>query len=73
MMAEASVKTRKKPRKNSEFLRVMKQLSRNKMAVVGLIILVIEIILAILAPVIAPYDYTQMDILNRYNCDFYNL
>lgn len=66
MMAEASVQTRKKPRKNSEFLRVMKQLSRNKMAVVGLIILVIEIILAILAPVIAPYDYTQMDILNMF-------
>ncbi|MBQ6341848.1 MAG: ABC transporter permease [Anaerolineaceae bacterium] len=66
MMAEASVQTRKKPRKNSEFLRVMKQLSRNKMAVVGLVILVIEIILAILAPVIAPYDYTQMDILNMF-------
>ena len=66
MMAEASVKSRQKPRKNSEFLRVMKQLSRNKMAVVGLIILVIEIILAILAPVIAPYDYTQMDILNMF-------
>ena len=66
MMAEASVKSRQKPRKNSEFLRVMKQLSRNKMAVVGLIILVIEIVLAILAPVIAPYDYTQMDILNMF-------
>lgn len=66
MMAEASVQTRKKPRKNSEFLRVMKQLSRNKMAVVGLIILVIEIILAILAPFIAPYDYTQMDIMNMF-------
>jgi len=66
MMAEATVKTRKKPRKNSEFLRVMKQLSRNKMAVVGLIILVIEIILAILAPFIAPYDYTQMDIMNMF-------
>lgn len=66
MMAEASVQTRKKPRKNSEFLRVMKQLSRNKMAVVGLVILVVEIILAIFAPVIAPYDYTQMDILNMF-------
>ena len=66
MMAEASVTTRKKPRKNSEFLRVMKQLSRNKTAVIGLIILLIEIVLAILAPYIAPYDYTQMDFMNMF-------
>ena len=66
MMAEASVQTRKKPRKNSEFLRVMKQLSRNKTAVIGLIILLVEIVLAILAPYIAPYDYTQMDIMNMF-------
>lgn len=66
MMAEASVNTRKKPRKSSEFVRVMKQLSRNKMAVVGLIILLVEIVLAILAPYIAPYDYTQMDIMNMF-------
>lgn len=66
MMAEASVNTRKKPRKSSEFVRVMKQLSRNKMAVIGLIILLVEIVLAILAPYIAPYDYTQMDIMNMF-------
>ena len=66
MMAEASVQTRKKPRKNSEFLRVMKQLSRNKTAVLGLVILLIEIVLAILAPYIAPYDYTEMDFMNMF-------
>ena len=66
MMAEASVKTRRKPRKSSEFVRVMKQLSRNKLAMLGLFILIVEIILAILAPYIAPYDYTQMDIINMF-------
>ena len=66
MIAETSVQTRKKPRKNSEFLRVMKQLSRNKTAVLGLVILLIEIVLAILAPYIAPYDYTEMDFMNMF-------
>ena len=66
MMAESTVQTRKKPRKNSEFLRVMKQLSRNKTAVLGLVILLIEIVLAILAPYIAPYDYTEMDFMNMF-------
>ena len=67
MIAETSVQTRKKPRKNSEFLRVMKQLSRNKTAVLGLVILLIEIVLAILAPYIAPYDYTEMDFMNIFS------
>ena len=66
MIAETSVQTRKKPRKNSEFLRVMKQLSRNKTAMIGLFILIVEIILAILAPYIAPYDYSQMDFMNMF-------
>ena len=66
MMAQATPATRSKPRKNSEFVRVMKQLSRNKMAMLGLIILLVEIVLAILAPVIAPYDYSQMDILSMF-------
>lgn len=61
-MAERRVKAKK----NSEFLRVLKQLSRNKMAMLGLIILVIEIILAVLAPFIAPYDYTLMDMTSMF-------
>ena len=52
-----------KLKKQSEFARVLKELSKNKTAMLGLIILLIEIILAILAPVIAPYDYMEMDIV----------
>lgn len=50
-----------KVKKNSEFLRVMRQMSKNKAAMLGMAILVVEIILAILAPYIIPYDYTAMD------------
>lgn len=53
-----------KARKNSELLRVLRQLSKNKAAMIGLIIFVIEVIVAILAPLIAPYDYSMMDMMN---------
>ncbi len=53
-----------KARKNSEFLRVLRQLSKNKAAMLGLIIFVVEVIVAILAPLIAPYDYSMMDMTN---------
>lgn len=48
-------------KKNSELLRIFRQLSKNKLAVLGMAIIVIEVLLAILAPYIIPYDYTAMD------------
>lgn len=48
-------------KKNSELLRIFRQLSKNKLAVLGMVIIVIEVLLAILAPYIIPYDYTAMD------------
>ena len=63
-MAEAIAATKTtKIKKQSEFVRVFKELAKNKTAMLGLIILIIEVILVILAPVIAPYDYTAMDIV----------
>ena len=38
-------------------------MKKNKMAMLGLIIFLIELILLVLAPVIIPYDYTAMDIM----------
>lgn len=63
-MAEAAtvVKTAR-PKKQSEFVRVFKELRKNSTAMLGLCILLVEVILVILAPVIAPYDYTAMDIV----------
>lgn len=57
--AQAPVKV--KAKKNSEFVRVMKQMSKNKLAMIGLAIFIIEIVVAILAPYISPYSYTKMD------------
>lgn len=55
------VKQNSQPKKKSEFLRVLKQLSYNRGAMVGLVIFLLELTLVLLAPVIAPYDYTAMD------------
>ena len=59
-------KTIVKAKKQSEFVRIIKQLSKNKMAMIGLAILSIEILLAILAPLIIPYDYSYMDMVNMF-------
>lgn len=55
------VKQNSRPKKKSEFRRVIKQLSYNRGAMVGLVIFLLELILVLMAPVIAPYDYTAMD------------
>ncbi len=46
--------------------RFREKLVRNKPALTGLIILVVLASLAILAPVIMPYDWKQQDIINRF-------
>ena len=51
-----------KLRKQSEFLRVMKQLSKNKFAMLGLFILLVEILVALFAQFIMPYNYAAMDL-----------
>ena len=59
--ATAQAPGKVKAKKNSEFVRVMKQMSKNKLAMIGLAIFIVEIVLAILAPYISPYSYTKMD------------
>mgnify|MGYP004465077803 CR=1 FL=1 len=59
--ATAQAPAKAKAKKNSEFVRVMKQMSKNKLAMIGLAIFIVEIVLAILAPYISPYSYTKMD------------
>ena len=48
-------------KKNSKILEVLRQMSYNKMAMFGAMILLIEVILVLLAPVIAPYSHTSVD------------
>jgi peptide/nickel transport system permease protein len=50
-----------KKRKISRLYEIWRQLKKNKLAVVALVILVIIVLVAILAPVLAPYSYTQQN------------
>jgi len=59
-------KTTGHAKKQGGFATVMKQMSKNKAAMLGLVILSTEIILAILAPYIIPYDYSFMDMANMF-------
>lgn len=52
-----------KIKKQSEYVRVLKQMSKNKLAMLGLIILLAELVVVLLAPVIAPYEYAYMDVM----------
>ena len=50
-------------KKKSQFAAVMKRLAKNKMAVVGAIVVVLLVLVAIFADFIAPYDYAQQDFM----------
>ncbi len=50
----------------SQLLAVLKALSRNKMAILGLIILILLLVTGIFADVIAPYDYAKQDLANAF-------
>lgn len=52
-------------KKQSQFKAVMKRLSKNKLAVVGLIIFAIFIFIAVIAPLIAPYNYAEMSMSEK--------
>lgn len=65
MTATATAQPRAKAKKNSQFLEVMKRLSKNRSAMIGLILILVEIILAIFAPLIIPYDPNAIDILGK--------
>lgn len=47
--------------KNKSFFIVAKQFAKNKVALVGVVILLCLILMSVLAPVIAPYSYTSVD------------
>ena len=50
-----------RPKKQSEMARVLRQMRKNKLAMLGLIIFLLELVLVLLAPLIIPYDYAAMD------------
>ena len=64
-VAGHAAKTRKK--KESQFSLVMKRLRKNKLAMAGLVIILILFAVALLAPWIMPYAYDEMNMLERFS------
>ena len=64
-VAGHAAKTRKK--KESQFSLVMKRLRKNKLAMAGLVIILILFVVALLAPWIMPYAYDEMNMLERFS------
>jgi peptide/nickel transport system permease protein len=54
-----------KQKKHSQWGDVMRRLFRNKLATVALVFVIFLVLVAIFAPVIAPYDYKAQDYANR--------
>lgn len=50
-----------KKRKKSRLFDIWRQLKKNKLAVVALVVLVIIVLVALLAPILAPYSYSQQN------------
>ncbi len=61
-----NIKIKNKSKSKSQFSMVMKSLKRNKVAMLGLIILLILLFLAVFSDVIAPYSYEKQDLQNAY-------
>ena len=51
-------------KKESLFFMTWKRLAKNKLAVAGLIVLIITALLAVFAPIAAPYGYEEQDLFN---------
>ena len=51
-------------KKRSQFWDIWRRLRRNKLAMLGLIIVLILVLSAVFANFIAPYDYAQQDLTN---------
>lgn len=55
-----------KARKNSQFGGVMKRLRKNRLAVFGLICVILLVLVAVFADFIAPYDYAEQHLLDAF-------
>lgn len=53
-------------RHQSQFLQVLKRLTYNKAAMAGLIILLLVVVISLIGPYIAPYQYEVVDAKNKF-------
>ena len=56
----------KKPKKQTRLHEIWVQLKRNKLAVVSMFVLIALVLVAVLAPVLAPYYYDDQNVANKY-------
>lgn len=69
-MTEQAVKTTEQTgrvKRQSMFMITMRRMGKNKLAVAGLIILLLMILIALLAPVISPYPFEETDLYNTFD------
>lgn len=64
MRKQADVTARR--RKEGQFTQVLRRLSKNTSAMIGLVLILLLILTGVFAPWITPYDYTKMDIKAKY-------
>ncbi len=65
-MANSQKKAPASRRKKSGLVQTMERLSRNRGAMVSLIIMIIIVVIAVFAPFIAPYDPLQLDMTSAF-------
>lgn len=64
--ATAALNEKVRKKKEGQFSLVMKRLSKNKIAMAGLVIILILFLLAIISPWIMPYPYDEMNVIERF-------
>lgn len=62
-----SAETKKKKKKESRFLSTLSRLKKNKMAMAGLISVCLILLMALFAPLIAPYGYEEQDLAHMFS------
>lgn len=65
--ATAASASNEKIKKQSQMAAVMKRLQKNKMAMAGLVIIILLILMAVFAPILAPHGYAEMDLKNMHS------
>lgn len=55
-----------KEKKETNFRQMLKRLAKNKLAITGGTVFLVICLIALFAPLIAPYDYAAIDPLNKY-------
>jgi peptide/nickel transport system permease protein len=62
---KTSAEDLEKVKKQSQLKEVMRRLLKNKLAVIGFIILILYILIAVFAPIMTPYNYAELQLKDK--------